>query len=64
MMPKYGLTSDEIRAVNVSDAVDREWLKELCWQIAKLRESLDGARLEPHLSVIDNGAKYKVHLNK
>lgn len=40
MMPKYGLTSDEIRAVNVSDAVDREWLKELCWQIAKLRESL------------------------
>lgn len=45
MMHKVGLTSTEIECTNVGDVVDREWLKEIAWQLAKLREGLDGATL-------------------
>ena len=37
-MMKIGLTSKEIEKTTTTDQVD--WQRELCWQIAKLREEL------------------------
>jgi len=38
---KIGLSSKEIEALSYTDPVD--WQREIAWQLAKLRESLDGA---------------------
>jgi hypothetical protein len=41
-MLKTGMSSVQIEKLSPSDTVD--WMRELCWQIAKLRENLDQSR--------------------
>lgn len=47
MMKKTGLTSEEIVNLPVIQASEVEWLREVAWQLAKLREQLEQSVLGP-----------------
>ena len=40
MMPKVGMSAQEIADTSVVSLVQNEWLREIAWQLTKLRESL------------------------
>jgi hypothetical protein len=67
MMTKVGLTSKEIEDTRVVDVVDREWLKEIAWQLAKLREDMweqfrEVIKRDPAFAVLTTSDHAKINL--